>query len=351
MQLGNRKLPIPVIQGGMGVGVSLSGLAGAVAANGGMGVISSANIGFDEPDFDIRPHEANIRALKSHILKAKEIAEGNGLTGVNIMTAVTGYKEAVQASIEAGADAIISGAGLPLKLAEYIADADILFAPIVSGGRAAQLLCRTYLKHGFRLPDFFVMEGSKAGGHLGFSAEELSRNAAKSNVQLINEVRESLKPFEEQIKRRIPVFAAGGIFNAEDAAGMLKAGADGVQMGTRFIATEECDASQVFKDVLIASKPEDIVITNSPVGMPARAVMTPLLKRLKAGEAFRAKRCNRCLNACPGPEGAVYCISRALIAAVRGNYEEGLFFCGENAWRLEGITTVKAVMDELKSVF
>lgn len=351
MKLGNKELKLPVIQGGMGVGVSLSGLAGAVAAEGGMGVISSANIGFDEPDFEQSPHEANIRALKKHIIRAKEIAGGKGLIGVNIMTAVSGYEEAVKASIEAGADAIISGAGLPLKLGEYVGKAEILFAPIVSSAKAAKLLCRSYKRHGGRLPDFFVMEGCKAGGHLGFSVEELEDNTAESNEQLVAEVCAELKPYEEELGREIPVFAAGGVFTAEDCSRMLKAGAKGVQIGTRFIATKECDAAQGFKDVIINAKKEDIVIIKSPVGMPARAIMTPLLERLKNGEDFSAKRCNRCLTACQGPGKAVYCISRALIAAVRGNIDEGLFFSGENAWRIDHMTTVGELMDEFRVCF
>lgn len=351
MQLGNKTLELPLIQGGMGVGVSLSGLAGAVAAEGGMGVISSANIGFDEPDFLERPHEANIRALKKHIIRAKELSGGRGLIGVNIMTAVTGYAEACRAAIEAGADAIISGAGLPLKLSEYIGNSDTLFAPIVSSGKAAALLCRSYMRHGGRLPDFFVMEGSGAGGHLGFSQEELLNGTAKPNTELVREVTAAAAPYREAKGSDIPVFAAGGVYDADDCRQMLEAGASGVQIGTRFIATEECDASQVFKDVLINCSADDIMIIKSPVGMPARAVRTPLLEKLAAGEQFRAKLCNRCLNACPGPAEAVYCISRALIAAVRGDYEEGLFFCGSNAARLDGMTTVHELCGEFKDCF
>ena len=352
MLLGNKELELPVIQGGMGVGVSLSGLAGAAAACGAMGVISSANIGFDEPDFIRAPHESNMKALRKHILRAKEISGGRGLVGVNIMTAVNGYADACRCAVEAGADAIISGAGLPLKLAELVKGSSTLFAPIVSSAKAAALLCRSYLKHSGILPDFFVMEGSRAGGHLGFSEKEISEGSAKTNGELIREVTEAVRPYEEIKGSPIPVFAAGGVFTVEDVRQSLEAGAAGVQVGTRFIATYECDASRVFKDVIIGSRREDIIIVKSPVGMPARAVKTPLLERLAAGESFQPKVCNHCLAACPGGAKTVYCISRALIEAVRGNYEEGLFFCGENAWRVDRLQSVSELIGELtKGVF
>lgn len=351
MEINGKLLTHGIIQGGMGVGVSLSELAGNVAKQGCMGVISSVNIGFKEPDFLTNPFEANIRALKAHIAKAKEIAGGNGLIGVNIMVAVSHYEETVRAAISAGADAIISGAGLPLNLAELVKGTDTLYAPIVSSAKAAMLLCRTFAKKAQSIPDFIVIEGHKAGGHLGFSTDDLVNNTCQDNLDILKEVIETIKPFEDQFKKKIRVFLGGGIFSGKDIAEAIKTGADGVQIGTRFIATEECDASYNFKDVLVNATEEDIRIIKSPVGMPARAVFTPMLESLENGKTFFAKKCNGCLKACPKGDKIPYCISRALIAAVEGNKEEGLFFCGENASRINKITTVRELVDELLSEY
>ncbi len=347
MDINGKELAHGIIQGGMGVGVSLSELAGAVAREGCMGVISSVNIGFKEPDFLTNPFEANIRALKKHIQRAKELSQGNGLIGVNIMVAVSHYEETVKAAVAAGADAIISGAGLPLNLAELVKGSKTLFAPIVSSKRAALLLCKSFIKKAGLLPDFIVIEGHKAGGHLGFSANDLEEQTCQPNLQILREVKEVIAPFEDEFKKKIRVFLGGGIFDKNDVKEAIDAGADGVQIGTRFIATKECDADNVFKQVIVDAKAEDIRIIKSPVGMPARAIYTPLLENLEKGKTFFAKKCNSCLTACPKGENIPYCISRALIAAVEGNREEGLFFCGENASRVNEIMTVKELVNEL----
>ena len=347
MKIGNKELQIPIIQGGMGVGVSLGNLAGHVAKCGGLGVISSVNAGYREPRFGADPKGANFFALKNEIQKAKNIAEGNGLVGVNIMTAVSNYEETCRAAVEAGADVIISGAGLPLKLPEYVEGSDTLFAPIVSSGKAAALLCKNYSKKYQRLPDFFVLEGYMAGGHLGFSYEELTDHTAKNNEILLAEVLAAIKPFEEKSEQKIPVFVAGGIFDGKDLVHFMELGAAGVQIGTRFIATEECDAHENFKQMMVNAKAEDVRIIASPVGMPARALYTPLLQRLENREKFRAVKCNNCLTACKKGDNIPYCISRALIEAVQGNVEDGLFFCGENVHRIDKIVTVQELMSEL----
>lgn len=349
MKLGYRELKIPIIQGGMGVGVSLGNLAGHVAKCGGLGVISSVNAGYQHPEFAKTPKEANLKALQLEIEKAKEIAEGNGLIGVNIMTAVSNYEETCKAAAQAGADVIISGAGLPLKLPEYVEHTDTMFAPIVSSGKAAALLCRNYSKKYGRLPGFFVLEGSMAGGHLGFSYEELTSHTAKNNEIILAEVLTAIRPYEEEAGRKIPVFVAGGVFDGKDMAHFIKLGASGVQIGTRFIATKECDAHENFKMMMVQAKEEDVRIIASPVGMPARALNSPLIKRLEQGEKFRALRCNNCLTACKKGDQIPYCISRALIEAVQGNVEDGLFFCGENVHRIDRVMTVQELMDEIVS--
>ncbi len=236
-------------------------------------------------------------------------------------------------------DVIISGAGLPMKLPEYLVGSDTLCAPIVSSARAAKLLLNQYQKRYQTKPDFFVLEGHLAGGHLGFSKEELFDNQAKSNDEILDELL--------VVAGDIPVFVAGGVFDGNDMAHFVKKGAAGVQIGTRFIATEECDAAQGFKDVILDAKEEDLRIIVSPVGMPARAVFSPLLKRLKDGEKFSAIRCNNCLTACKKNDQTPYCISRALIEAAKGNKEDGLFFTGANAGRINRMYSVRELISEI----
>ncbi len=339
MIIRGKEFSIPIIQGGMGVGVSLGNLAGHVALCGGIGIISSVNAGYREKDFHTNPRQANLRALEQEIKKAKEIADGHGLVGVNIMTAVTGYEETVKTAVAAGVDVIISGAGLPMKLPEYLAGSDTLCVPIVSSARAAKLLLNQYQKRYQTEPDFFVLEGHLAGGHLGFSKEELFDDQAKSNDEILEELL--------VVAGDIPVFVAGGVFDGNDMAHFVKKGAAGVQIGTRFIATEECDAAQGFKDVILNAKEEDLRIIVSPVGMPARAVFSPLLKRLKDGEKFPAIRCNNCLTACKKNDETPYCISRALIEAAKGNKEDGLFFTGANAGRINRMYSVRELISEI----
>lgn len=338
VQLGRRGLDVPILQGGMGVGVSMSRLAGAVAACGGMGTISTAVAGFDEPDFHKDPAGANLRALARHVRRAKEIARGKGLVAVNAMVATAQYADSVRAAIQAGVDAVVSGAGLPLELPAIAAGADVLLAPVVSGARAAKLICRAWSRHHGRLPDFVLVEGPRAGGHLGFSRQELAQPPALE--RLVAETVEALKDFGS-----IPVFAAGGLWTGADAARMERAGAAGVQFATRFIATEECDASQGYKDVLLAAKPQDVVLVQSPVGMPGRALRTPLVEKVGRGLRFAPKKCVNCLTPCP-KASTPYCIARALVQAVRGNYEEGLFFCGGEVHRLDRMRTVPQLMEE-----
>ena len=347
IELGRRWLEIPILQGGMGIGVSLGRLAGAVASCGGMGTVSTAVPGFGEPDFDRDPQGANLRALRREVRRAREIAGDRGLVAVNAMVATTQYAESVRTAIEAGADAIVSGAGLPLELPAIAADADVLLAPVVSSPRAAGLIARAWQKRG-RLPDFVLVEGSEAGGHLGFDRKTLETGTAPALAELVAGVVKALEPFGRQRGRAIPVFAAGGLWTGADAARMEQAGATGVQFATRFIATPECDASKAYKEVLLAARPEDVVLVDSPVGMPGRALRTPLVRRLEQGLRPAFSRCVDCLRPC-GRGAAPYCISQALIRAVQGDYENGLFFCGAGVHRLDGMHHVTWLMDQWKT--
>ena len=346
LTLAGRALTVPILQGGMGVGVSLGGLAGAVAACGGMGCISTADTGYREPDFEKDPVSANRRALAEEIAKAKKIAGGAGIVAINAMVATQNYADAVKTAVEAGVDAIVSGAGLPLELPGLVGKADVALAPIVSSGRAAKLILRRWAKAFGRTADFVVIEGCKAGGHLGFAEEDLLAGKCQTLDEILPEVLAEVKPFEEQFGRAIPVFVAGGVYTGEDMAHYMKQGAAGVQIATRFIPTYECDASQAYKDVLLNASAEDVRIIHSPVGMPGRALNTPLVQKLSEGMRFPPKRCARCLKGC-NPAQVPYCITHALIEAVKGNVEEGLFFCGANVGRLDKMRSVRALMDEL----
>lgn len=345
-KLRNKNLELPLIQGGMGIGISLGGLAGAVAACGAMGCISTAVTGFAEADFAKHPQEANLRSLTREIRRAKAISGGRGLVAINAMVATTQYDEVIPIAITAGVDAIISGAGLPSSLPALARDADVALAPIVSGGRAAKVICRLWDRHHGVIPDFVILEGPMAGGHLGFTPKVLETDPLPRLDDLLKEVQDALLPFEQQYGRAIPVFVAGGVYDGEDIAHYTKRGAAGAQIGTRFIATNECDASLIFKEMMVSAKAEDIVLIKSPVGMPGRALNTPLIQGLAQGKRFRPRFCTNCLTPC-NPAETPYCISAALIAAARGNVSEGLFFCGSNAHRISEIMPVAQLIDEL----
>lgn len=345
LKIGNLIAPIPIIQGGMGIGVSSSNLAAAVAKAGGIGIISAAQLGYKEDDFEKNPLEANLRALKKHITLAKSKAV-NGIIGINAMVATNYYEEHIKAAMEAGVDLIISGAGLPTMLPKIVKGSSVKIAPIVSSLKAAKVILKLWDKHDNVAPDLVVIEGPKAGGHLGFKAEELEDGNIdfdKSVVDIINET----KKYAEKYNKEIPVVVAGGVFDGYDIAKYLKLGASGVQMATRFVATEECDASDEFKQAYINCSKEDIQIVKSPVGMPGRAIRNKFVERTHA-EGEKITRCYNCLTPC-NPANTPYCISKALMNAVNGNINDGLIFCGENASRITKITTVKELMDELVS--
>lgn len=350
MLIHKKELPLPIIQGGMGVGVSLGGLAGAVAREGAMGVVSSVNCGYAREEFRKNPLEANRKAFAEEIRKARRISGGNGLVAVNVMVATSNYEEMVRVAVEEGADAVISGAGLPMDLPKYVAGTEVMAAAIVSGGKAARLICKSWDKKYGVVPDFLIIEGFLAGGHLGFKREDIEENRAQTLEEILPEVLAELAPYEEKYGRKIPVFVAGGVFDGRDASHFMKLGASGVQIATRFAATRECDASEGFKEVLLRASAEDVRLVKSPVGMPGRAVESPLTRRLAEGERIASKGCCNCLKVCPKGDKIPYCISDALIAAAKGDYENGLFFCGANVGRIDRIMTVKELVEEIMSV-
>ena len=338
LRIGDLCARIPVIQGGMGVGVSLSGLAGAVAAAGGIGIISTAQIGFRDPDFGRHPIECNLKAIGEEIKKAREKANG-GIVGVNIMVATKRYEDYVKAAVEAGADLIISGAGLPMTLPEISGNTKI--APIVSSRKSLSVISKYWQKKYNRKPDLIVIEGPLAGGHLGFSKEEIDAYTVTNEKNYDDEVKAIIELANEL---EVPVVVAGGIYERKDMDHYLAMGAKGVQIATRFVTTRECDASDAYKQAYIDAKKEDIVIVKSPVGMPGRAIHNAFLDKVAAGERFM-RGCRQCIITCK-PDTAPYCITEALINAVEGRLDEGLIFCGSNAYRANKIETVADIMEE-----
>lgn len=335
---------IPIVQGGMSVGISLSGLSSAVANEGGIGVIGAAGIGMMEPDFGKNYSEANDRALRKEIRKAKE--KTDGLIGVNILMALTDYNRLIKVSVEEKADFVFLGAGLPLRMPKELIESGFTKTiPIVSSGRAVKVIFRHWERHYDRIPDAVVLEGPLAGGHLGFKIEQID-DPAYSLENLLPEVIENVKVFEDKYSVKIPVIVAGGIYTGEDIYRFLKMGADGVQMATRFVATYECDASEAFKLAYVKAKKDDIIIIKSPVGLPGRAIKNEFLEAVERGMKTPFSCPWQCLQHCDY-KTSPYCISLALTNAKKGKFKYGFAFAGANAYRVDKIVSVKELINEL----
>jgi len=344
LKIGDLSIAVPVIQGGMGVGISLSRLAAAVANEGGVGVISCAGLGLLYRDFSGNYLEASIHGLKEEIRKARE--KTLGIIGVNVMVALTNYADMIKTSISEKADILIAGAGLPLDLPSFLKkDSITKLVPIVSSARAAKIICEKWKANYDYLPDAVIVEGPKAGGHLGFKEEQIS-DINYSLEKLVPEIVEELKPFEEKYNQPIPLIAAGGIYTGEDINNIMKLGASGVQMGTRFVTTDECDASDGFKQAYIDATEKDIEIIKSPVGMPGRAIFSNFIQKVRDGKKQPKKCPFKCIKTCDISKSP-YCIIVALINAVKGNFENGYAFAGSNAFRATKISSVKEIFQSL----
>ena len=347
LTLAGKALPVPILQGGMGVGVSLGGLAGAVAACGGMGCISTADAGYREPDFARDPAAANCRALAAEVQKAKRLANGRGLVAVNAMVATQNYAQAVATAVQAGADAVdlrrraAPGAArscgprqrrhCPHRIQQPGSPGCCCAAGQISTAAALTLWC---------------WKAAKQAGTWVLTRPSWKPAAARPWNRPCLLCWQSCTPMRNGSSDRVPVFVAGGVYTGADIARYVQLGAAGAQLATRFITTYECDASQGYKDVLLHARQEDLRIIHSPVGMPARALNTPLVQKLAAGQRFAPRHCARCLKGCD-PAAVPYCITQALIAAVQGDVENGLFFCGSSAPRLDRMRSVRELMDEL----
>jgi nitronate monooxygenase len=343
LQIGGVTAEIPIIQGGMGVRVSLSALASAVANEGGIGTIASVGLG----DIEASKHEyerMSREALTLEIRKAQSMT--NGPLAVNVMGVLSNADDLIATTAREGIKMIVAGASLPLRLPGQVQDPSVSLVPIVSSGRAAELVLRAWDKRFGRTADGIILEGPLAGGHLGFSPEQLERSEHYSLQRLLPEVIEAVKTYEDKYGRKIPVIAAGGIFDGKDIAEILLAGASGVQMATRFVGTFECDVSPEFKQAYLRAKKEDIVIIKSPVGLPGRAIRNAFIQEVERKDKIDFYCPYRCLTTCDVPN-AKYCIAQALLNAWAGDIDHGLIFCGQNAYRVDKIVTVKQLMAEL----
>jgi NAD(P)H-dependent flavin oxidoreductase YrpB (nitropropane dioxygenase family) len=343
---------LPIVQGGMSVGISLSNLASAVANEGGIGVIGAAGIGYTEPDITSNYAEANKRSFIREIRKARRMSKG--IIGVNIMMALSDYDRLIQIAMDEGLDVIFIGTGLLLRMPdtldiEQVKNSPTKIVPIVSSAKGAQVMFNYWSRFYDHVPDGVVVEGPLAGGHLGFLPEDME-DPDKQLEKLVSEVIEVVKPFREKYGKDLPVIAAGGIFTGEDIARFLDIGASGVQMATRFIATHECDATIKFKDAIINSKKEDIMLIKSPVGMPGRAVRNQFLDDVSNGIKKPFSCPWKCLRTCDYNQSP-YCIALALANAKEGSLDKGFAFAGANAYRVDRLMYVRELVESLKEEY
>ncbi len=346
LSIGSLKPRFPIIQGGMGIGISLSGLASAVANAGGIGIISGVQIGFRDPDFQRDPVSANLRSIASELKRARSLSP-SGIIGMNFMSIDAHYDEYVTQAVKHGADLIISGAGLPLSLPRLVAGSRTCLVPIVSSVRACRLVLTSWWKKHQRLPDAVVVEGPLAGGHLGFKLEELYNGTNQTLEEILPEVCNYVNTFAQQHGTTIPVIAAGGINSHADVSRMVGLGASGVQIGTEFVATEECDASDAFKQTYIDAADGDARIIKSPTGFAARAVNTPFCQQAYDKGGIPIQHCFRCMPDICSPERSPYCLSQALFDAANGAQTGGLVFCGARVGEVNKLSTVPEVIQKL----
>ena len=341
LKIGNLEISPPIIQGGMGVRVSRANLASAVANTGCAGVIASVGLGQFENFPGSEFVKVNEEALRYEIRKAK--SQTSGIIGVNIMVALTDYENLVMTAVDEDVDLIISGAGLPLTLPKYLNGKDIKLIPVVSSARTFQIICKRWKSRFNKLPDAIIVEGVRAGGHLGYSYECITDDTAPTLEETIEEVIKIADHFVP----RIPVIAAGGIFDGADIAHFLKLGVSGVQMATRFVCTDECDAHSNFKQAYLNAKAEDLTIIKSPVGLPGRVINNSFVEKIKQGKTMPFMCNYKCLRPCE-PKKAPYCIAKVLANAAQGKLDESFVFAGSNAYRCTEIIPVKVLVEKLR---
>ncbi|WP_456480606.1 nitronate monooxygenase [Nautilia sp.] len=355
LKIGKHIIKNPIIQGGMGLGISWDRLAGNVSKEGGLGVISAVGTGYYEDKkyakklVEGRPLLEKEFYSRDALFKIVENARkicGDAPLGCNVLYAINDYGRVVRNACEAGVDIIITGAGLPMDMPEFTKDfPDVALVPIVSTGRAFKLIAKRWEKRYGRIPDAVIVEGPLSGGHQGFKYEECFKEENQLE-HLVSDVKKEVEKWD----KNIPVIAAGGIWSYEDIMKFINLGADGVQLGTRFALTHECDASDEFKRILLNAKKEDIILMKSPVGYPARGIRTKLIEKVEKKEGPVIKCISNCVFPCKRGEEARkvgYCIADRLADAYTGNEELGLFFSGAYAYKADRLLSVKELMKEL----
>ena len=344
--IGNLEIKIPIIQGGMGVEISTASLASAVANCGAAGTIASVGLGYGTEENETNFVKASREGLQREIRQAKKLTRG--VVGVNIMVALSNYEDLVRTTVKEKVDFIVSGAGLPLRLPEFTGETSIKLIPIVSSARAANIIIKTWKKRYNRLPDAIVVEGPLAGGHLGFKLEDLEPHKGDNLKNLVVDVLKVVEGYKSELGINMPVIAAGGIFDGKDVAEFLRLGAKGVQIATRFVVTFECSVADKFKELYIAAGEEDVVIINSPVGMPGRVVRTKFIDRIMRGERMPIECNYQCLKTCD-PNTAPYCIANALFSAVVGDMDNAVVFAGSNVAKVKKIVSVGELINDIVS--
>ena len=354
LKIGKYEIKYPIFQGGMGLGISWDKLAGNVSLEGGLGIISSVGTGYYEnrkfidKELNAKPFGSenfySTKGLRAVIENARKIC-GDLPLGVNIMYAANDYARVVKDACEAGINIIVSGAGLPTNLPEFTQNfKEIALVPIVSSAKALKIICKRWLQRYERLPDAVVLEGPLSGGHQGFTYEQCL-DPEFSLFNLIPQVKAEIKEWGN-----FPLIAAGGIWDKNDIEKAISLGANGVQMGTRFIGTHECDADIGFKEVLLAAEEKDIELIKSPVGYPARGIRTNLINLVDKRMGPKIQCISNCVSPCQRGKEAKqvgYCIADRLFDAYSGKKESGLFFTGANGYKLKELISVKELMHKL----
>jgi len=343
LTINGKVVKFPIVQGGMGIRISLNKLASAAMNSGIIATISAAQPGFLNKNFRKDPVGSNIKALKIEIDKARANSK-NGILGVNLMHAATHYDEYASFLAKQDIDFIISGAGLPLDLPEYLKGSEVKGAFIISSGRAARIMLRSWDRRYQYMPAFIVCEGPLAGGHLGFSKEQMESGDYDSLEKIVIDTKAVVKVFEEKYNVKIPIIAGGGVHDGHDMADMIKVGADGVQIATRFIATYECDVEDSYKQMIIDAKEEDVVTTVSPAGLPGRAIKNFLTKTLKKHN-LELHYCVDCLKSCKKKD-IPYCITEQLGNSTAGD-NNGLIFTGAKAYLVEKMDYLDNIVTEI----
>jgi len=344
LHIGDMEIKVPIIQGGMGVRVSTASLASAVSNYGGAGTIASVGLGLSKEANQADYTKASREGLRREIRKAKEQTQNP--VCVNIMVALTNYEDLARTAVQEKSEVIVSGAGLPLRLPEYAEGSTTKLIPIVSSARAADLIIRSWKRKYDRIPDGIIVEGPMAGGHLGFKSADLKTGRSASLEELVRDVVAVAEDYKDKFKTQIPVIAAGGVFDGKDIAKFLRLGAQGVQMGSRFVCTFECSIPDSFKQMYIDAQQDDIMIIDSPVGLPGRALKTSFMEKVLRGEKVPIKCDYRCIITCDSRK-VPYCIAKAMYAAALGDFENAVVFAGENVSRIKKIVSVKTLMDSL----